>query len=172
MSAIFSSRWRPDPVRKSEDRFMKWIVFLQLNPDSNFNIIYYVFSVGYYSTHGSQRFRRTPFKDCLIWMQCELSKCKFVCIVCDTFALITRAYLENVSFVQEQNRLPLRREINTQTGCMYKSKENMIVCCRKSAFLKIIWRKGGPISDKFLLSFGQKKFVMHRRFRTAGVNLR
>ena len=36
-------------------------------------------------------------------MQCELSKCKFVCIVCDTFALITCAYLENFSFVQEQN---------------------------------------------------------------------
>lgn len=123
--------------------------FLQLNPDSNLNIIYYFFSVGYYSTHGSQRFRRTPFKDCLIWMQCELSKCKFVCIVCDTFALITCAYLENVSFVQEQNRLPLRREINTQTGCMYKSKENMIVCCRKSAFLKIIWRKGGQYQINF-----------------------
>lgn len=45
----------------------------------------------------------------------------------------------------------------------------MIVCCRKSAFLKIIWRKRAPISEKFLLSFGQKKFVMHQRFRSVGV---
>lgn len=40
-------------------------------------------------------------------MQCELSKCKFICIVCYTFALITCAYLENVPFVQEQKPLPL-----------------------------------------------------------------